>query len=285
MMVLGVATAQGIMEVPSKLKKYPDGFSPLHQEGSFKWISATSSDSWKVCTEDFVRARVDDDLRDIGKNHEGRFALEYSGGRVAFFSADEQIALQQVPPKNYYPFVLLCYPEVSVVVKICRKRKCGSLELTTKMLNDRLFTDSKILCGGREFAAHRAVLAAASPVFERMWSTAMSESEKSALEIKDCTPEAVEAMVRYIYTQEVANEADPAQLFELAQKYELQDLATEMGHRILEGLCKENLEAWSRVVHRHAKAGDPEAQRLWDAIYGRLSKDPAMLRSLVEGIL
>lgn len=45
------------------------------------------------------------------------------------------------------------------------------------MYRQRLFTDATIVVGGQTLHAHRAVLAAASPVFERMFSSHMQEGE------------------------------------------------------------------------------------------------------------
>ena len=45
----------------------------------------------------------------------------------------------------------------------------------------------------------RATLSAASPVFDAAFSSQMSEGNTATYEIKDSTPTAVEAMLRYIY--------------------------------------------------------------------------------------
>jgi len=54
--------------------------------------------------------------------------------------------------------------------------KLRNFQLATASHRD-LFTDAVITVGGRDFAVHRAVLASASPYFERMFSTQMQEGE------------------------------------------------------------------------------------------------------------
>ena len=54
--------------------------------------------------------------------------------------------------------------------------KLRNFQLATVSHRD-LFTDAVITVGGRDFAVHRAVLASASPYFERMFSTQMQEGE------------------------------------------------------------------------------------------------------------
>ena len=49
------------------------------------------------------------------------------------------------------------------------------------MYQQQLFTDATILVEGHTLPAHRAVLAAASPVFERMFSSHMQEGQFVAL--------------------------------------------------------------------------------------------------------
>ncbi len=54
--------------------------------------------------------------------------------------------------------------------------KLRNFQLATASHRD-LFTDAVITVGGRDFEVHRAVLANASPYFERMFSTQMQEGK------------------------------------------------------------------------------------------------------------
>ncbi|CAK0839602.1 unnamed protein product [Prorocentrum cordatum] len=67
-----------------------------------------------------------------------------------------------------------------------------SPQLTKKLWTDRLFTDMEVVCGERRFAAHRAVLAAASPVFAAMLSSGMHESQVCEISIGDADERAVQ---------------------------------------------------------------------------------------------
>lgn len=54
--------------------------------------------------------------------------------------------------------------------------KLRNFQLATAS-HQNLFTDATIIVGGHDFWVHRAVLANASPYFERMFSTEMQEGE------------------------------------------------------------------------------------------------------------
>merc|ERR1719277_2636815 len=139
-----------------------------------------------------------------------------------------------------------------------------------RLWQGRKFADAVISCGGRSVSVHRAVLAAASPVFERMFEGGMREAGQARVEIEDATPEVIEAMLQYIYTAELpasATELEATALFAVAMKYGLTALADEMGSRLLEGLTAENVRARVRAVRLHAAAGDPSAQQLWERLF------------------
>ena len=59
------------------------------------------------------------------------------------------------------------------------------------MYQQRLFTDATIVVEGKTLHVHRAVLAAASPVFERMFSSHMQEGEHTCVCCCSCTSLAV----------------------------------------------------------------------------------------------
>ncbi|KAL1762954.1 speckle-type POZ protein isoform X2, partial [Sigmodon hispidus] len=56
-----------------------------------------------------------------------------------------------------------------------------------------------------EFRAHKAILAARSPVFKAMFEHDMEESRKNRVEIHDLEPQVFRAMMNFIYTGKVPN--------------------------------------------------------------------------------
>ena len=117
-----------------------------------------------------------------------------------------------------------------------RKRKLDLASRDERLWRERKFTDAVVICEGHRFPVHRAILYTASPVFERMLENGMRESELSDIEIKDASPEAVEAMLQHVYTAVVPEGASPAKLFALSMRFGLERLAKEVGNLMLEDI-------------------------------------------------
>lgn len=62
------------------------------------------------------------------------------------------------------------------------------------------FSDVTICANGKEFKAHKAILAARSPMFRGMFSHDMKESKYNRVEVSDVDPDVLQEMLRYIYT-------------------------------------------------------------------------------------
>lgn len=73
-----------------------------------------------------------------------------------------------------------------------------------KLWRERRFPDAEVKCADKVFLVHRGVLAQASDVFARMFDSSMVEGQSRKCEINDADPEAVEAMLKYMYTNEAA---------------------------------------------------------------------------------
>jgi len=62
------------------------------------------------------------------------------------------------------------------------------------------YGDVKIFCGAKEFRCHKLLLTSQSPVFKAMFDQENSkESIYNAVDIQDCTPEAVEDFLFFLY--------------------------------------------------------------------------------------
>ena len=64
-------------------------------------------------------------------------------------------------------------------------------------------TDCTLVVDEREIRAHKAILAARSPVFAAMFEHDCKEKQDSSVEITDMSGEVLEALLRYIYTGQV----------------------------------------------------------------------------------
>jgi hypothetical protein len=94
-------------------------------------------------------------------------------------------------------------------------------------------TDMELVCDTQVFKCHQLILSIRSQVFRAMFQNPMAEATTKKVEIKDLSPEIVEAMLLYIYTGDVPNLDELAvELLAAAEKYALEDL---------KGLCEQRL--------------------------------------------
>ncbi|TPP56080.1 Speckle-type POZ protein [Fasciola gigantica] len=93
----------------------------------------------------------------------------------------------------------------------------------------------------RQFEAHKAILAARSPVFAAMFEHGMEESRANRVEITDMEPDTLAEVLRYIYTGQVIGLDKLAHdLLAAADKYQLERLKTMCEEALVESLTVEN---------------------------------------------
>ncbi|XP_036063319.1 speckle-type POZ protein-like [Onychomys torridus] len=78
--------------------------------------------------------------------------------------------------------------------------KCTLADELGELWKNSHFTDCCLLVGGQEFRAHKAILAARSPVFRAMFEHDMEESKRNRVEIHDLEPQVFKVMMGFIYT-------------------------------------------------------------------------------------
>ena len=81
-------------------------------------------------------------------------------------------------------------------------------------------TDFIIIVRSKEFKVHKSVLSARSPVFMRMFSSAMKEAADNKVEINDVEPSTFEKFLAFIYCGKFSEDLDQCamDLFVLADK-------------------------------------------------------------------
>lgn len=68
------------------------------------------------------------------------------------------------------------------------------------LFESQKFSDVILCVIGKEFFAHKAILAARSPVFAAMFEHEMEEKKQNRVEITDMDPEVLKEMLKFIYT-------------------------------------------------------------------------------------
>jgi speckle-type POZ protein len=103
-------------------------------------------------------------------------------------------------------------------------------ELSTHLcglFNDMSLSDVILNVRGREFPAHKVILAARSKYFAAMFEHPMKEQSTNQIEIEDIKPEVFQELLRFIYTGRISRAKMRSMLFGLnkaADKYLLDDL-------------------------------------------------------------
>ncbi|KAK4278237.1 hypothetical protein QN277_016107 [Acacia crassicarpa] len=111
------------------------------------------------------------------------------------------------------------------------------------MLEENIHTDIMINVADGSIQAHRAVLAARSPVFKSMFSYNLKEKESSAIDMPDMSVEACQAFLSYIYGSIKHEEflAHRLVLLHAADKYDIPDLKEACQQSLLKDIDSKNV--------------------------------------------
>jgi speckle-type POZ protein len=119
-----------------------------------------------------------------------------------------------------------------------------------ELFNSMQISDVILNIRGREFPAHKVILAARSKYFAAMFEHPMKEQSTNQIEIEDIKPEVFQELLRFIYTGRISTakmKTMAAGLFIAADKYLLDDLkmkcenylppshVADKGRRLLDG--------------------------------------------------
>eukprot|EP00930_Biecheleria_cincta_P002411 TRINITY_DN103418_c0_g1_i1.p1 TRINITY_DN103418_c0_g1~~TRINITY_DN103418_c0_g1_i1.p1 ORF type:complete len:332 (-),score=57.55 TRINITY_DN103418_c0_g1_i1:318-1313(-) len=198
-------------------------------------------------------------------------------------SAAPQDAGFTLPPK--VKVAIMIYRDFSDVIHVAgirstfvmaKRKQPEALEvLTNNLWTRREFTDAVVSCGSQKFQVHRAVLAAACPVFQCAFAGKLQEGVSKEYKISDSHPAAVETLLRYCYTGEfiLNNEEVLHQVYKLANMYEMKELEVIVVEAMLDGLTPENIVERGKELKQHQ---DPQWNRFLDIV----AKDRTLLESM-----
>ena len=122
------------------------------------------------------------------------------------------------------------------------------------LFNNEKLSDVTISLTGqkRKLHVHKHVLAKKCKVFEAMFSHDMLESKNKSVDIEDVSYEAMQEMLRYIYTGEIFDITDSTflDLIKAADKYQILDLKVRCENDIAKQLTTENALSVLVVAHQ-----------------------------------
>jgi len=130
--------------------------------------------------------------------------------------------------------------------------KKRNLEIYDKMI----FTDFVIICktDGSRFPCHKAMIAAGSAHFARMFESGMTESSSGQVEIEGYENEIVEAFIKFLYFPAVDKEIlkiNAESFLKMADQYDVPKLKEVVVNSMLASLTKENVLGTVLAAHRY----------------------------------
>ncbi|OBS69589.1 hypothetical protein A6R68_01870, partial [Neotoma lepida] len=140
--------------------------------------------------------------------------------------------------------------------------RCTLSDDLGELWENSCFTDCSLVVAGQEFRAHKAILAARSPVFRAVFQHDMEDSKRNLLEIHDLEPQVVMVMMDFIYTgkaQDLDSMADV--VLAAADKYGLENLKVMCEDVLCRDLSVENAAHTLFLADFHS-AGQLKTQAL-----------------------
>ena len=111
-------------------------------------------------------------------------------------------------------------------------------------------SDVCLRADGEDVHAHRLVLAARSPVFDRMFSTGMQETSSGTVNITDTSAPVVRLLCEFMYTAKfddltaLDDDTTLSSLIKVAAKYQVTDLLEVANREATRRLTHENAVQW-----------------------------------------
>lgn len=130
----------------------------------------------------------------------------------------------------------------------------ASIGLLEKMMEDTLFSDVTLVStvDAKEHKAHRAVLAACSPVFKAMFENETQEKKLNRVIIEDLEGSTIRSMLEYIYKGTVGDISDTGlELFQAAEKYQMLGLSKFCQSALTSNLTAANVGQVLTISHMY----------------------------------
>lgn len=173
-----------------------------------------------------------------------RKPFQFTSGIYTFcFETEEEIDI--LDPANGYlqmdSITVMCEINVKQISKPLAIPKCTLYNNLNLIYENRKFCDVTLCASGKEYQAHKVILAAQSPVFSAMFEHNMEENQNNRVDVTDIEGEVLEELLRFIYTGKVVNLENLAKdLLPAADKYGFERLKVLCGKALCQNISIEN---------------------------------------------
>ena len=177
-----------------------------------------------------------------------RSVILYSDRKRCF---DNKVIIIRVDATLYCPVIAAAVS----VAKTCKVPLDDVRKELHSLYKESVLADVTIVSQGKEFKAHKVVLASQSSVFRKMFELDMKEKETNTVEMPDIGPPVISDLLDFIYTGEVPNIGTMAkELLNVADKYELPNLFNVCQEELGKLINPSNaLEIFSLAMLHHAE--------------------------------
>ncbi len=134
------------------------------------------------------------------------------------------------------------WPKKNDMLEVCTK-KARKITGMKHMMTSGKYADIELVCQGKKFSCHKVVLAAQSPVFDRMFANECNlETKQGLVEIQDMDSKQLEAFLMFAYTGKIddAMKKHAKSLLAAGDKYDIQDLMLLAEQELVEATNPEN---------------------------------------------
>lgn len=153
-------------------------------------------------------------------------------------------------------------------------------QMATELWKTRRFTDCTVVFADAEERCHRAVLAAASPVFDKMFSSGLEEAVEQRVVLQDVQSEIGRTMLRFMYMGEIDESfSKPIDLLGVAHMYQLDKLMPVCAQLILDNLSVGCVADAIRTVKN--LRDNPDMEKLWSEMTQIVKEDSELLATVM----
>mmetsp|Transcript_90769 Transcript_90769/g.252508 ORF Transcript_90769/g.252508 Transcript_90769/m.252508 type:complete len:234 (-) Transcript_90769:88-789(-) len=162
-----------------------------------------------------------------------------------------------------------------------KRRHPGDSHHGVRMWLERQFTDAEIETATGSIPVHRAILCS-SPHFKAALTGGFQESRECRLRIDDVSHGAVEAFLAFIYTGNLPDGANPAEVLKLAHRYDQEELVEICASAAVDAVCPTSVRGVVQVLRMLKE--NPAVAVAWQRLSDKIATGSELREALMMSI-